>query len=79
MVGRGVCFDDLEELSCIKCSTMHAFFHEFNRLTRKELYPNHVQMPLNIEEIMEIEAAYTAVGIPGACGSMDVGNIPLGA
>ena len=28
---------------------------------------------------MEIEAAYTAVGIPGACSSMDVVHIPLGA
>ena len=28
---------------------------------------------------MEIEAAYAAVGILGACGSMDVVHIPLGA
>ena len=78
MVGRGVCFDDLEELSCIKGSTMHAFFHEFNHRARKELYPIHVKLPSNIEELMEIEAAYTAVDIPGACGSMDVVHIPLG-
>lgn len=79
MVGRGVCFDDLEELSCIKSPTMHTFFHEFNRRCREELYPIHVRMPSNIEELMEIEAAYAAVGIPGACGSMDVVHIPLGA
>ena len=79
MVGRGVCFDDLEELSSIKSSTMHAFFHEFNRHAREELYPIHVRMPSNINELMEIEAAYAAVGIPGTCGSMDVVHIPLGA
>ena len=28
---------------------------------------------------MEIEAAHTVIGIPGACGLMDVGHIPLGA
>lgn len=79
MVGRGVCFDDLEELSSIKSPTMHSFFHEFNRRAREELYPIHVQMPSDIKELMEIEAAYAAVGIPGACGSMDVVHIPLGA
>ena len=79
MVGRGVCFDDLEELSCIKSSTMHAFFHAFNHRARNELYPAHVQMPSTLKELMEIEAAYAAIGIPGACGSMDVVHIPLGA
>ena len=28
---------------------------------------------------MEIEAAYATIGIPGACGSMDVVHVPLGA
>ena len=78
MVGRSVCFDDLEELSFIKPSTMHAFFHNFNYHAREELYPVHVRMPSILEELMEIEAAYAAVGIPGACGSMDVVHIPLG-
>ena len=79
MVGRGVCLDDIEELSCIKKPTMHAFFHEYNSRAREELYPIHVRMPSNIKELMEIEAAYAAIGIPGACGSMDVVHIPLGA
>ena len=78
IVGRGVCFDDIEELSGIKSSTMHAFFHEFNQRARTELYPAHVSMPSSLVELMEIEAAYAAIGIPGACGSMDVVHIPLG-
>ena len=72
MVGRAVCFDDLEELSCIKSSIMHAFFHKFNRHACEEPYPIHVQMPSNIEELMEIEVAYAAVGILGACGLVDI-------
>ena len=36
-------------------------------------------MPSTLAELMEIEAAYAAIGIPGACGSMDVVHIPLGA
>ena len=79
MVGRGVCFDDVKELSRVKSLTMHAFFHEFNCCVRHHLYPTHVQMPSNLQELMEIEAPYAALGIPGACGSMDVVHIPLGA
>jgi len=74
-----VCFDDVEELSGIKTPTMNRFFHEFNRRARIELYPAHVRMPSTLAELMEIEAAYAAIGIPGACGSMDVVHIPLGA
>ena len=36
-------------------------------------------MPSTLEGLMEIEASYAAIGIPGACGSMDVVHIPLGA
>ena len=58
-------------------NTQH--FHEFNRCSREELHPIHVRIHSNIKDLMEIEAAYAAIGIPGACGSMDVIRIPLGA
>ena len=48
---------------------MHSFFHEFNRRACEELYRIHVRMPSNIKELMEIEVAYAAVGIPGLCDS----------
>ena len=79
MMGRGVTLDDIEEMSSCKSSTIHAFFHEFNRRARAELYPTNVRMPSTLVELMEIEAAFAAIGIPGACGSMDVVHIPLGA
>jgi len=79
MVGRTACFDDVEELCGIKPSTMNAFFHKFSEMGRKELFPIHVTMPTTLEKLVEIEAAYAAIGVPGACGSMDVVHIPLGA
>ena len=79
MVGRSACFDDVQELSRISASTMHAFFKDFSKKGREELFPIHVKMPGTVEELGEIEAAYAAIGLPGACGSMDVVHIALGA
>ena len=56
---------------------MHAFFHEFSKRSRDELFPQHVRMPKTVEELSEIEAAYVSIDIPGACGSMDVVHIAL--
>ena len=79
IVGRGVCFDDIQELSYISTSTMHRFFHTFSKKGREQLFPVHVIFPKTTEEIGVIEAAYASLGIPGACGSMDVVHISLGA
>lgn len=78
IVGHAACFDDVEELIRISASTMHHFFHQFSRRCRDKLYPSHVKMPSTEEELVEIEATYAVLGIPGACGSMDVVHIPLG-
>ena len=79
MVGRSACADDVQELSYINGSTMHSFFSEFSKKGRDELFPEHVRMPKTVEELAEIEAAYASIGIPGACGSMDVVHIALGS
>ena len=55
IVGRGACFDDIDELSGIKPSTMNAFFHKFCQMGHKDLYPAHVSMPLTLEEISEVD------------------------
>ena len=36
-------------------------------------------MPSRLEELTEIEAAYASLGMSGACGSMNVVHIALGA
>ena len=74
MTGHTVWFDDIEELSGINSSTLIPFFHEFLKRGREELYPVHVKMPRNFVELAEIEAAYAALGLPGACGSMLVNH-----
>ena len=76
--GRAACFDDIEELSGINESTMHYFYHHFSKQVREELYSIHVKMPSRLEELIEIEAEYAYLGMPGVCGSMDVFHIDLG-
>ena len=39
----------------------------------------HVKIPTHFVELAEIEAAYATLGLPGACGSMYVVHIALGA
>ena len=78
MVGRASCLDDIEELSYVKEPTMHAFFHKFSEMGRSDLFPEHVQMPSTMEELMDVEASYASVGMPGGGGSMDVVHIALG-
>ena len=56
---------------------MNAIFHKFCQMGHKDLYPAHVSMPLTLEEISEVEAAYAAIGISGTCGSMDVVHMAL--
>ena len=78
LVGHAACVDDVQELKCITTLTLHQFFHELSKKCRNDLYPAHVKMPSTEDELVQIESAYAVLGLPGACGSMDVVHIPLG-
>ena len=68
MVGHGVRYDDIEELSCIKNPTMRTFFHSFNIFSSEKVHPDHVYIPSTLKDIMEREEVYAGIGIPSACG-----------
>jgi hypothetical protein len=78
MLGRATVFDGIHKLSGVATATMQSFFHLFTRTARKELYPKHVFTPRTREEIVEVEAAYKLLGLPGAIGSMDVVHVAWG-
>jgi len=75
VLGRGTCFDGIEELSGVSVSTMHSFFHKFTAWFREEVFPVFVSTPKTKEGLVQIEAAYKLLGLPGAVGSMDVVHI----
>ena len=58
---------------------MHKLFCNFSLGCCDELYPLHVRLPSTLEKLIVVESAYAAIGIPGACGSMDIVHISLGA
>ena len=75
VLGRATCFDGITELSGIAVPTMAAFFHRFTTWFRTEIFPKFVYTPSDKDELVGVEAAYAAVGLPGAIGSMDVVHV----
>ena len=57
---------------------MHMIFHKFSEMGRSYLYPEHVQMPSTMADLVDIEASYAAIRIPGAGGSIYVAHRGLG-
>jgi hypothetical protein len=75
ILGRGICLDDVEELTNISKTTMHKFFHLWTKKFREHVTPEHVKIPETAMEIEEVLKPYEAVGFPGAMGCTDVVHI----
>ena len=75
ILGRATCFDGITELSGISIPAMDSFFHKFTKWFRTEVYPEFVYTPKTKEELVKIQAAYSALGLPGCIGSMDVVHV----
>ena len=75
VLGRGACFDGIEELSGVSVPTMQSFFHNFTAWFRVEVFPVFVSTPKTKDGLVQIEAAYKLLGLPGVIGSMDAVHI----
>lgn len=78
ILGRGVKFDDAAELSGLSLPTVARVMHEWTSGFAQQQYHNWVQMPRTAAELSNVMAAYRAIGLPGAIGSVDVTHIHLG-
>ena len=67
VLGRGYCFDRVEELTLISAEVLRVFFRKWCTL-----YCNH---PKTEEEIAEAVSIYTKLGLPGCVGSTDCVHI----
>jgi hypothetical protein len=54
VLGRGYCFDGIEELTYISDETMRVFFHDFCEVFSKSLYSRFCNPPSTAEEIEEV-------------------------
>jgi hypothetical protein len=71
VLGRGCCFDGIEEISNVDEETHRRFFHEFCAKFAKQYYKDYVYTPRNEEEMHAWSSDYEVMGLPGAMGSTD--------
>jgi hypothetical protein len=71
VVGRGTCFDGIEELNLISEETNRTFFHNFCELFSKTYFHEYCRPPQTQEEIASTMGVYEQMGLPGALGSTD--------
>ncbi len=75
VLGRGTCFDGIEEITLGSAEAHRAFFHRFNKLFAERFYDKYVYAPRTAEEIRKTMGIYERLGLPGAIGSTDCVHI----
>lgn len=71
LLGRGTCFDGIEELTMGSAEVHRVFFHEVNKRFVERYYEEYVYAPRTTEEIRKTMAIYERMGLAGAIGSAD--------
>jgi hypothetical protein len=75
--GRGLCFDDVAEMSGISRQTLQAWHHNFTARFVAEHHAQWIRAPTD-DELPHVLRVYAAKGMTGACGSVDCTHVPLG-
>ena len=75
VLGRGYCFDGIEELSYISAEINRVFFHKWCELFSKKYFATYCNPPESEEEIQKTLDVYTRLGLPGCIGSTDCVHI----
>lgn len=71
VLGRGYCFDGVEELSLISAESLRVFFRKFVLLFSQEYFSKYCGHPKTPEEIQKVMGVFTQLGLPGCIGSTD--------
>jgi hypothetical protein len=72
LLGRGVCLDDIQELSSVSAASMSIFFRNWCQKFTDDIFPQHVFLPKTKEDIAKAMGEYSILGLIGAICSMDV-------
>jgi Plant transposon protein len=75
VLGRGYCFDGVEELCYISAEVLRVFFHRFCDLFSKKFFALYCCPPTTEAEIMKTTKIYSRLGLPGCIGSTDCVHI----
>lgn len=71
VLGRGTCFDGIEELTGGSAECHRVFFHKFCELFARRYYDEYVYLPRDDNEKRAWASDYARMGLPGAIGSTD--------
>jgi hypothetical protein len=74
ILGHGAQFRSLMALTHICTSEVCNFFFVF-RGAFMDMRNEYINLPQNIPEMLRVTRCYESVGLPGACGSMDVVHV----
>jgi hypothetical protein len=75
VLGRGYCFDGIEELSYISAEVNRVFFHKWCNLFGHKYFGIYCNPPETPEEIEKTMGIYDRLGFPGCIGSTDCVHI----
>jgi hypothetical protein len=75
VLGRGYCFDGVEELCLISAEVLRVFFHKFCKLFSEANFSVYCSPPTSDEDIAKTVNIYERLGLPGAIGSVDCVHI----
>ena len=65
VLGRGYCFDGVEELTLISAEVLRLFFRKFCKLFSEEYFHEYCSPPKSDEEIASAVSIYGKLGLPG--------------
>lgn len=75
VLGRGYCFDGVEELCFISAEVLRTFFHKFCACFAAKYFSVYCSPPDTVEEIKHTTDVYARMGLPGCIGSTDCVHI----
>ena len=76
LLGRGITFDGVAEVTNVSEETCRLFFHKFCAFWGIDQFENYVFPPSDDADIANIVGEYEKLGFPGCIGSADVTHIP---
>jgi hypothetical protein len=74
ILGKGAAFHSCKALCNISTLQVHKFFFKFLDVFL-DMHEEYIKLPGNVAELNCVTQLYTSVGVPGACGSVDVVHI----
>jgi hypothetical protein len=75
LLGRGAVFCSCRALCYISILKIQKFFFTFLDAFYNDLKSKYIKLPPSVDELHQVTRPYESVGLPGACGLIDVVHV----